>query len=132
MSSIRCAWGLHDDRTDAFGGYSPTCVRCGGPSWGGPNLGARGWAMLLTGCGMLLLGALAHLDTGGKWSALIGGDVLILTAAIMIVIHHRDMARLTAHTPHGWWDCPTCGRTRLEPHPRQPLLRCSNCKEHRR
>jgi hypothetical protein len=28
------------------------------------------------------------------------------------------------------WDCPTCGPVTLEPHPRLPVMRCSNCKEH--
>jgi hypothetical protein len=28
--------------------------------------------------------------------------------------------------------CPNCGTTPLEPHPRLPVLRCSNCKEHER
>lgn len=26
---LRCALGLHDDGTDAFGGSSSTCLRCG-------------------------------------------------------------------------------------------------------
>lgn len=26
--------------------------------------------------------------------------------------------------------CPTCGPTTLEPHPRLPVQRCSNCKVH--
>lgn len=30
----------------------------------------------------------------------------------------------------GQWDCPTCGPVTLEPHPRLPVMRCSNCKEH--
>lgn len=29
---LLCRLGLHDDGTDSFGGYSPTCLRCGGPS----------------------------------------------------------------------------------------------------
>lgn len=33
MRSLRCALGLHDDGTDSFGGFSPTCLRCGGPSY---------------------------------------------------------------------------------------------------
>lgn len=28
------------------------------------------------------------------------------------------------------WTCPTCGPTATEPHPRLPVRRCSNCKEH--
>lgn len=26
---LLCWLGLHHDATDAFGGYSPTCTRCG-------------------------------------------------------------------------------------------------------
>lgn len=29
--TLRCVLGLHLDGTDAFGGYSPTCLRCGRP-----------------------------------------------------------------------------------------------------
>jgi hypothetical protein len=28
---LRCALGVHDDGTDAFGGVSVTCLRCGRP-----------------------------------------------------------------------------------------------------
>jgi hypothetical protein len=28
---LRCLLGLHDDGTDAFGGHSATCLRCGAP-----------------------------------------------------------------------------------------------------
>jgi hypothetical protein len=28
---LRCALGLHDDGTDAFGGFSHTCLRCRRP-----------------------------------------------------------------------------------------------------
>ncbi|MGW6790020.1 hypothetical protein [Streptomyces chartreusis] len=34
----------------------------------------------------------------------------------------------TADASH--WVCPTCGPTATEPHPRLPIRRCSNCKEH--
>lgn len=30
----------------------------------------------------------------------------------------------------GHWVCPTCGPTATEPHPRLPVRRCGNCKEH--
>lgn len=29
---LLCRLGLHNDGTGCFGGYSPTCLRCGGPS----------------------------------------------------------------------------------------------------
>jgi len=38
-------------------------------------------------------------------------------------IKARMQARRAAH-------CPTCGPTTTEPHPRQPIQRCRNCKEH--
>lgn len=32
IQRIMCRLGLHDDGTDCFGGYSPTCLRCGRPT----------------------------------------------------------------------------------------------------
>lgn len=32
IGRILCWLGLHNDGTDAFGGYSPTCLRCGRPT----------------------------------------------------------------------------------------------------
>jgi hypothetical protein len=30
LSAVMCRIGLHHDGTDAFGGYSTTCLRCRG------------------------------------------------------------------------------------------------------
>lgn len=41
----------------------------------------------------------------------------------------RRLPRLLEYAPAA--DCPTCGRTFLEPHPTHPdVTRCVNCKEH--
>lgn len=139
---MRCGLGLHNDATDAFGGYSPTCVRCGGPSWNGPTLGARGVLMMIAGWAVWFVGLFAPLGYTAQVSAFVGGVVLIWIGGLMSGAQRRQRRGLRGPVPPGlnagpdvpvgWWDCPTCGRVRLEPHPRQPLLRCSNCKEHRR
>lgn len=39
---------------------------------------------------------------------------------------HMQAARVEILIP----ECPTCGPFRYESHPRMPVVRCANCKEH--
>ena len=81
---IRCACGLHDDMTDAFGGFSPTCPRCGSPSWAGPNSTARGAFASVIGVCLIFVGIMWASSTTNMIAAVCGGALLFLMGLLII------------------------------------------------
>lgn len=81
---IRCAWGMHDDRIDGSGYYSPTCSRCGGPSCNGPTSRARGSVLLMTGTFMILVSLLTAPDPVNELITVILGGVLVGLGTFMV------------------------------------------------
>lgn len=62
IGKLMCAMGFHHDGTDAFGGYSPTCLRCGKSSTSDATPTFRGSVMAV--CGVFLI--FLALITGGR------------------------------------------------------------------
>jgi ABC-type nickel/cobalt efflux system permease component RcnA len=78
IGKVLCSAGLHNDRTDAFGGHSPTCVRCDRPVSTGPTSTYRGTCMALCGLGMQVA-ALFRWHTGEHdWPLAMGAGVLLV------------------------------------------------------
>jgi len=80
-SRLLCSLGLHHDGTDAFGGYSRECLRCGEDTASGMTSTARGVIMSVFAVGMIFLGLA---DTGSAAVALVLGGVLFVLGLVMI------------------------------------------------
>lgn len=59
-----------------------------------------------------------------------GGPIHDLDAVRPLSSVRLDPAYFTPEGGPVLHDCPTCGPVTLERHPRLPVMRCSNCKEH--
>lgn len=83
--SLLCAAGFHHDGTDrdraggdAFGGYSPTCLRCDRPSTTGPTPVFRGSAMSVFGVLLIADSLLFARGSGNEIFGLVCGSVLFV------------------------------------------------------
>lgn len=81
---LRCALGHHDDGTDCWGGYSPTCLRCGRPSFAGATPTARGSFLAVIGVGLIFVGLINTGDLSGTVAALAAGAALFVLGLSVI------------------------------------------------
>lgn len=84
MKSLRCILGHHDDGTDAFGGYSPTCLRCGGPSQSGATPTARGVSISVIGVIMIFFGLVTSVGLTDMITAVVLGGLLFVSGLFVI------------------------------------------------
>ena len=80
MKSLRCELGFHDDATDAFGGYSPTCLRCDRPTTDGMTATARGSVTSAAGVLLIFLSLLQPVQI----FSLVMGSLLFVLGVVVI------------------------------------------------
>lgn len=82
--SLRCAAGFHNDGTDAFGDFSPTCMRCYRPSWAPATSTFRGSAMSVFGVLLIFDSLMFARSSGNEIFGLVCGGVLFVLGLLMI------------------------------------------------
>lgn len=83
-NSFRCAAGFHDDGTDAFGGYSQTCLRCDRSVYAQATSTFRGTFMSVAGTGLIFESLTWAHDAGNEYFGLVCGGLLFLLGLLMI------------------------------------------------
>jgi hypothetical protein len=84
VKSLRCILGHHDDGTDAFGGYSPTCLRCGRPLQSGATPTARGVAISVIGVVMIFFGMVTSVGISDMITAVALGGLLFVLGLFVV------------------------------------------------